>query len=222
MKLKSLAKGLFFICFLFALNAANAQFNGRHTYIAKLKEEVGIVDIKKGEYILFSISPEDEFLYDTFGKIAWMPNGKFGKISEEMIERIPNKDYFKFQHSLDLFKVHEESQLFKVCKQKNINYQEMLNSAITGDLDQLQQMFLLLNVLDGTAGELHKAMMWRVFNRFEDKTFAKFLEGQEEDTQISISRFLTKSSTLWPIEDEYAYFTKHYPVTYKTITKYKE
>ncbi len=222
MRLKSTLKSIFFLCFLFGFTSAFGQFNGKHTYIAKLKEEVGIVDIKVNEYVLFSIQPDEEFIYDSFGKTAWMQNGKFGKLSEEMIERIPNSNYFKFDHSLDFFKVYEKSELLSACKAKGIDYQTMLNNSITGDLDQLEQMFLLMNVLKGTAGELHKAMMWKVFNKFEDETFANFMEEQPEDTQISISKFLVRPATLWPIEDEASYFNEYYPETYSIVKQYKE
>ncbi|MEZ5007331.1 MAG: hypothetical protein R2753_04155 [Chitinophagales bacterium] len=222
MSIKSAWKGILFFCFLFGFTNGFAQFNGKHTYIAKLKEEVGVVDIKVGDYVLFSIRPDDEFIYDTFGKQAWMPNGKFGKIDEEMVERIPNSKYFKFDHSLDFFKLHEDNELVKAAKAKGINYQEMLNSSIAGNTDQLQQMFLLMNLLNGTAGELHKAMMFRVFSRYDDKNFATFLDEQQEDLKKMICKFLVKPSTLWPIEDEYAYYKLFYPKTYTIIMKYKD
>ncbi|MEZ5021920.1 MAG: hypothetical protein R2728_01425 [Chitinophagales bacterium] len=46
MSIKSAWKGILFFCFLFGFTNGFAQFNGKHTYIAKLKEEVGVVDIK--------------------------------------------------------------------------------------------------------------------------------------------------------------------------------
>ena len=222
MNLKSIVKGFLVVFLLFGITSSYAQFNGKHTYIAKLKEETGPVDIKVGDYTLFSINLGDEFLYDAFGKQAWMPNGNFGKIDEDMIERIPNSDYFKFDYSIDYFKFYPEYEVVKALKSKGIDYQEMVNGAITGNEDQLQQLFLLINVLEGTVGELHKTLMWKVFNRWEDEAFHDFLDKQVEDTQKSISQFLWRPEVLWPIESPHHYFDQYYPTTFEIVRKYKD
>ncbi|MEZ5002993.1 MAG: hypothetical protein R2730_08140 [Chitinophagales bacterium] len=222
MKIQSLLKNTFLLCFLLNFFNGFAQFNGKYTYIGELNEDIAVLDIKSGDYVLFSIHPGDKFIYDKFGKQVWMPDGKFGKVDEKMIDRIPNSKYFKFNYSSDFFTLHEDNELVRAVKAKGYNYQEMLNSSITGNTDQLKQMFLLMNKLEGTAFELHKSMLWRVFNQYEDKDFATFLEEQPDDLKKMISTFLVKPSTLWPIEDEKEYYHLFYPQTYSIIMKYKD
>ena len=215
-------KSLVILCLVFSFSSAIAQFNGKHTYLAKLKEDVGIVDVKVGEIVLFSINPDEEFLYDTFGKQAWLPNGKFGKISEDMIERIPDGDYFRFNHSPDFFKLHDEDQLVLAFKAKNLDYRDMLTSSLKGDFNDMERMFLYIHSLQGGVGEMHKTMVFKVFCKWSDENFAKFLEQQKDDIKKIISNFLVQPATVWPIEDTNTYYNEFYPESFKIITEFKD
>jgi hypothetical protein len=211
------------LIFLFAgfLNAS-AQFNGHHTYMAQLKAEYAPVDVMVGEYVLFTIHPEEVFIYDTFGKQAWLANGNFGRIEEERVEKLDKQHYFKFNHSPEFFKLEEGHEILLACDPKGIDYPQLVTNAIGGSTADLEQLFLLMNVLTGTAGELHKSMMWKVFNRWDDKSFSEFFNSLQEDIQKEIGKFLYKSSTIWPIEDHTSYFNEYYPKTLQLIMKYKD
>ncbi len=215
-------KGLVVLCLLFSINTAIAQFNGNYTFLAKLKDDIGTVDVKIGDQILFSIHPEQEFIYDTFGKQAWLPNGKFGKVDESMIERIPDGDYFRFDHSPDFFKLHDEDILVTTFKEKNLDYREMLTSSLKGNFDDFERMFLYIHSLTGTAGEMHKTMVFKVFSKWSDENFAKFLTQQKDDIKKIISNYLVEPATTWPIEDYRTYYNEFYPESFEIIKEFKD
>ena len=159
-----------------------------------------IAKVKKGERFTFQ-----RHEYDPWCKVK-LASGKTGWMDAQRIllsftnEDLPGKP-------------EEGDEIDQQAQHNGINYYEVTQGAVRGDVEARKKFFQVSEFADGAAGEEHEGVVGVVLHLIGDDSLAAFLRGQPISVQVAARNSIDDGAT-WPFHAT-GYLQHHFPKSSK-------
>jgi hypothetical protein len=179
------------------------------------------VDATINDKVVFTIKPNQDFIYDFDGHNAFIKTKESGYIPESLVKRT-NKPFFKFTCPKSSFKIADDNELSVACERHNIKIQPLLDSIVFRQSESdFSKYWGLRGFMDGAAAEMYYDVLFNLINSWNDDKLNSFLSDKNETFLKDFCKTITLDYVTWPINRIDIYYKSNYPKSWIIIKRYK-
>jgi len=179
------------------------------------------VDATINGKVMFTIKPNQDFIYNFNGQTAYIQNKESGYIADSLVKET-NKPFFKFKCSKSILKIAKDNELNEACSKLNIKIQPIIDSIYFNKSESyFIKYWKLRPYMDGAAAEMYYDVLFNLINALDDPKLNHILSNQNESFLKDICQIITSEEVTWPINKIDEYYRSYYPKSWLIIKKYK-
>jgi hypothetical protein len=157
------------------------------------------IDALINEQVIFTVKPNQDFIYDFDSKNAYLQSNEFGYIPDSLVKRT-NKPFFQIKPSKAKFKLENRNELLDVCSRNNVKIQPIIDSiAFRKSESSLLRFWSLKGIMSGEASEQYDYMLFNLINSWDDNALFEFLNKQNKSFLKEFCESITSDFLTWPI-----------------------
>jgi len=177
------------------------------------------IDALINDQVMFTIKPDQDFIYDFDTKNAYLQSNEFGYIPDSLVKRT-NKPFFQFKPSKAKFKLDNGNELLDACIRHKVKIQPIIDSIVFRKSEpSLLRYWSLKGFMSGAASEQYDYMLFNLINSWDDKALCQFLTRQNQSFLNEFCKTITSKFLTWPITRIDVYYKSYYPKSWETIKK---
>ena len=177
------------------------------------------IDALINDQVMFTIKPDQDFIYDFDAKNAYLQSNEFGYIPDSLVKRT-NKPFFHIKPSKAKFKMENGDELSDACNRHKVKIQSIIDSIVFRKSERsLLLYWSLRNFMTGATSEMYDYMLFNLINSWDDNGLDQFLSKHDQSFLKEFCKTITSKFVTWPITRIDVYYRSYYPKSWEIIKK---